>query len=121
MANELRQPTDEKARDDAARVALIERSILVLLARDQPNRGPASRAKLFAQDQQIWGIFMIVWGLFVGMVDNFIKPWLIGFGIEMPMLLTILGSLAALLLRLPGSVHWTDPDRQCSSSCRPAA
>jgi hypothetical protein len=30
------------------------------------------------------------------MVDNFIKPWLIGFGIEMPMLLTILGSLAAL-------------------------
>jgi predicted PurR-regulated permease PerM len=39
---------------------------------------------------------MIVWGLFVGMVDNFIKPWLIGFGIEMPMLLTILGSLAAL-------------------------
>ncbi len=30
-------------------------------------------------------------GLFVGMADNFIKPWLIGFGIQMPMLLTILG------------------------------
>jgi predicted PurR-regulated permease PerM len=37
---------------------------------------------LFAQDQQIWGIFMIVWGLFVATVDNFINPWLIGFGIE---------------------------------------
>jgi predicted PurR-regulated permease PerM len=39
----------------------------------------------------MWGIFMIVWGLFVSTVDNFIKPWLIGFGIEMPMSLTILG------------------------------
>jgi predicted PurR-regulated permease PerM len=46
---------------------------------------------LFAQDQQIWGVFMIVWGVFVSMVDNFLKPWLIGFGVEMPMSLTILG------------------------------
>jgi len=46
---------------------------------------------LFAQEQQIWGVFMIVWGVFVSLVDNFIKPWLIGFGIEMPMSLTILG------------------------------
>jgi predicted PurR-regulated permease PerM len=46
---------------------------------------------LFAQDQQVWGVFMIVWGLFVQVIDNFIKPWLIGFGVEMPMSLTILG------------------------------
>jgi predicted PurR-regulated permease PerM len=46
---------------------------------------------LFAQDQQIWGVLMIAWGIFVSIVDNFIKPWLIGFGIEMPMSLTILG------------------------------
>jgi predicted PurR-regulated permease PerM len=46
---------------------------------------------LFAQDQQVWGVFMIVWGVFVQVIDNFIKPWLIGFGIEMPMSLTILG------------------------------
>jgi predicted PurR-regulated permease PerM len=46
---------------------------------------------LFAQDQQAWGVFMIVWGIFVNTIDNFIKPWLIGFGIEMPMSLTILG------------------------------
>ena len=52
---------------------------------------------LFAQDQQIWGIFMIIWGLFVGMVDNFIKPWLIGFGVEMPMSLTILGVFGGFL------------------------
>jgi predicted PurR-regulated permease PerM len=46
---------------------------------------------LFAQDQQVWGVFMIVWGVFVQVIDNIIKPWLIGFGIEMPMSLTILG------------------------------
>jgi predicted PurR-regulated permease PerM len=52
---------------------------------------------LFAQDQQVWGIFMIVWGVFVSTVDNFIKPWLIGFGIEMPMSLTILGVFGGFL------------------------
>lgn len=46
---------------------------------------------LFAQDQQVWGVFIVVWGALVQASDNFIKPWLIGFGIEMPMSLTILG------------------------------
>jgi predicted PurR-regulated permease PerM len=48
-------------------------------------------AWLFGQDQQGWGIFLIVWGLVVTMMDNVIKPWLIGFGVAMPMSLTILG------------------------------
>jgi predicted PurR-regulated permease PerM len=52
---------------------------------------------LFAQDQQVWGVFMIVWGVFVSAVDNFIKPWLIGFGIEMPMSMTILGVFGGFL------------------------
>jgi predicted PurR-regulated permease PerM len=52
---------------------------------------------LFAQDQHIWGIFMIIWGLLVSMIDNFIKPWLIGFGVEMPMSLTILGVFGGFL------------------------
>jgi predicted PurR-regulated permease PerM len=52
---------------------------------------------LFSQDQQAWGVFMIFWGLFVGMIDNFIKPWLIGFGVEMPMSLTILGVFGGFL------------------------
>jgi predicted PurR-regulated permease PerM len=29
--------------------------------------------------------------VFVNAADNFIKPWLIGFGVEMPLSLTILG------------------------------
>jgi predicted PurR-regulated permease PerM len=46
---------------------------------------------LFGQDYPAWGAFMIVWGVLVSTADNFIKPWLIGFGMEMPMSLTILG------------------------------
>ena len=46
---------------------------------------------LFGQDYPAWGAFMIVWGMLVSTVDNVIKPWLIGFGMEMPMSLTILG------------------------------
>ena len=30
-------------------------------------------------------------GVVVSVADNFVKPWLIGFGVEMPMSLTILG------------------------------
>ena len=46
---------------------------------------------LFGQDQQAWGIFMIFWGLVVTIIDNFIKPFLIGVGVAMPLSLTILG------------------------------
>src|SRR5215213_7191765 len=46
---------------------------------------------LFNQDQQGWGMFLIAWGLLVTLMDNVIKPWLIGFGVAMPMSLTILG------------------------------
>jgi len=46
---------------------------------------------LFGQDHQIWGIFMIIWGLFISTIDNVLKPWLIGVGLDMPLSLTILG------------------------------
>jgi len=46
---------------------------------------------LFNQDQPGWGIFMIFWGLVVTVIDNFIKPFLIGVGVAMPLSLTILG------------------------------
>jgi predicted PurR-regulated permease PerM len=46
---------------------------------------------LFGQDQQAWGVFMIFWGLIVTVIDNFIKPFLIGVGVAMPLSLTILG------------------------------
>lgn len=46
---------------------------------------------LFAGDDPGWGGFMIAWGVVVSMIDNVLKPWLIGLGIRMPISLTILG------------------------------
>jgi len=46
---------------------------------------------LFYQGSTGWGIFMIIWGLGVGTLDNFIKPWLISHGSDMPFLLIFFG------------------------------
>jgi predicted PurR-regulated permease PerM len=46
---------------------------------------------LFGQGYNGWGVFMIAWGLMISTIDNFLKPWLIGLGVHMPMSLTILG------------------------------
>jgi predicted PurR-regulated permease PerM len=48
---------------------------------------------LFHQGSTGWGIFMVVWGLAVGNVDNFIKPWLISQGSDMPFILVFFGVL----------------------------
>jgi predicted PurR-regulated permease PerM len=46
---------------------------------------------LFGQSEPGWGVFMIGWGLMISMIDNFLKPWLIGLGIHMPLSLILLG------------------------------
>jgi predicted PurR-regulated permease PerM len=46
---------------------------------------------LFHQGSTGWGVFMIVWGIAVSTVDNFIKPWLISQGSDMPFLLIFFG------------------------------
>lgn len=46
---------------------------------------------LFGQQHQILAVLMVTWGILVSTIDNFIKPWLIGQGIRMPLSLTVLG------------------------------
>jgi predicted PurR-regulated permease PerM len=46
---------------------------------------------LFHNDFDGCGVFMIARGIFVSTVDNLIRPWLIGLGIDMPLSLTVLG------------------------------
>ncbi|MFT8244531.1 AI-2E family transporter [Roseomonas sp. BN140053] len=49
---------------------------------------------LFVQGSTGWGIFMLVYGAGgISSVDNFIRPWLIARGADLPLLLTILGAL----------------------------
>ena len=52
---------------------------------------------LFHQGSTGWGIFMIIWGVGVSSVDNFIKPWLISQGSAMPFLLIFFGVLGGAL------------------------
>jgi len=52
---------------------------------------------LFHQGATGYGIFMIIWGLFVGNVDNFIKPWLISQGSNMPFILIFFGVIGGAL------------------------
>jgi predicted PurR-regulated permease PerM len=52
---------------------------------------------LFCQGATGWGIFMIIWGLIVGNVDNVIKPWLISQGSDMPFILIFFGVIGGAL------------------------
>ena len=53
---------------------------------------------LFVQGDWGWGIFMGVYGgLGISSVDNFIRPWLISRGADLPLLLTLLGAIGGVL------------------------
>lgn len=53
---------------------------------------------LFSQGEPGWGLFMLVWGgIAVSSTDNFIRPWLISRGANLPLLLIILGVIGGLL------------------------
>jgi hypothetical protein len=52
---------------------------------------------LFHQGSTGWAIFMAIWGLGVGNIDNFIKPWLISQGSDMPFILVFFGVIGGAL------------------------
>jgi predicted PurR-regulated permease PerM len=52
---------------------------------------------LFHQGATGWAIFMIVWGIGVSSIDNFVKPWLISRGSAMPFLLILFGVLGGAI------------------------
>ena len=53
---------------------------------------------LFSHGSIGWGIFMLLWGaLLVSSVDNFLKPYLISRGSDLPLVLILLGVLGGAL------------------------
>ena len=52
---------------------------------------------LFHQGSTGWGIFMLIWGAGVSSVDNFVKPWLISQGSDLPFLLIFFGVIGGAL------------------------
>ena len=43
-----------------------------------------------------WGTILLIWSVFVGTVDNFIRPMLIKLGADLPLLLILAGVIGGL-------------------------
>lgn len=52
---------------------------------------------LLHQGHTGWAIFMVIWGIGVSTVDNFVKPWLISQGSDLPFILILFGVLGGAL------------------------
>lgn len=49
------------------------------------------------QDASAWAIFTVAWGIFINVIDNFIKPYLISRGGGLPIVLIFMGVIGGLL------------------------
>lgn len=59
--------------------------------------GPAA-FWLYSEGGTAWAIFLVLWGaLVIGSVDNFLKPYFISLGSNLPLLLVLLGVLGGAL------------------------
>jgi predicted PurR-regulated permease PerM len=52
---------------------------------------------LFHQSFTGWGIFLLIWGVGVANIDNFVKPWLISQGSDLPFILIFFGVVGGAL------------------------
>ena len=52
---------------------------------------------LYWTDETGWGSFLLVWTLFVGTMDNFLRPMLIRQGADLPLLLILAGVIGGML------------------------
>jgi predicted PurR-regulated permease PerM len=52
---------------------------------------------LFWSGESGWGVALVVWTVFVGTMDNFLRPWLIKQGADLPLLLIFAGVIGGLL------------------------
>ena len=50
----------------------------------------------FAGDEVGWGVFLVVWGVVVGTMDNFLRPMLIKMGADLPLLLIFAGVIGGM-------------------------
>lgn len=52
---------------------------------------------LFWRDETGWGVFLLVWTLVVGTMDNFLRPYLIKKGADLPLVLVFSGVIGGLM------------------------
>src|SRR5262249_18421264 len=64
----------------------------------RPCSGSLPAIWLYEQDATGWAIFLALWGLLVvGTAYNFIKPYLIGHGSDLPFIIVLLGVLGGAI------------------------
>ncbi len=88
------------------------------------------------EDSNAWAVFTVVWGLFINIIDGFIKPYLIGKTSPLPFLLILIGVIGGLLawgfvgiflgttlLAVAYTVflEWLEPPRPAAEASEPAA
>ena len=81
-------------------LAMVLTVVMFLLAIAQLGPLPIllpSVGWLFYQGSTGWGIFLLVWSLVVGTMDNFLRPVLIRRGADLPLLLVFAGVLGGLM------------------------
>jgi predicted PurR-regulated permease PerM len=54
-------------------------------------------AWLYWSGDNVWGTVLLVWTLFVGTLDNFLRPYLIKMGADLPLLLIFAGVIGGLV------------------------
>lgn len=52
---------------------------------------------LYYQGEPGWALFMLIWGIGVSTIDNFLKPWLISQGSTLPFILIFFGVIGGVL------------------------
>ncbi|MEN6320738.1 MAG: AI-2E family transporter YdiK [Syntrophaceae bacterium] len=52
---------------------------------------------LYYSDQTAWGTILLIWSLFVGTIDNVLRPFLIRKGADLPLLLIFAGVIGGLI------------------------
>ena len=52
---------------------------------------------MYTQGNHGWGVALLVWTVFVGTIDNFVRPVLIKRGADLPILLIFAGVIGGLL------------------------
>jgi len=59
--------------------------------------GLPAAAWIYYQGETGWAIFLLCWTIFVNVIDNFIKPLLIGRGLPVPIWIVFIGVIGGLL------------------------
>jgi predicted PurR-regulated permease PerM len=52
---------------------------------------------VFSTEGTGWGLFILIWTIVVGTLDNFLRPWLIKMGADLPLLLIFAGVIGGLI------------------------